>query len=241
MIDALAGLGPLALLGIALAGYLAGSISFARVLGRGVDFAGTEMVVDGGEAAADDAVRLTGASPGMLRAHRGSGRGGLAAILDVTKALVAVLVVDRLLGPEAAAIAGLGTVVGHVAPVWHHFRGGFGVSPIVGSLLVLDPAALGIALVVGGVLGVLAGSPWLATAAWPVLLVGVAGALRPAPTLVLAAGAGLLYGVRMWPSAVVAWRAHRGDGRPWRVRVREIGRPYPYLRPVEGPTAGPVG
>lgn len=240
MIAALGELGIVGVLGVVLAGYLTGSVAFSRILGRGVDFAGTEMIVDGGASAAGRAVALGGASPGMLRAHRGSGRGGLAALLDVGKALVVVLVVQRLLGPEAAALAGLGSVVGHVAPVWHGFRGGFGVSPIVGSLLVLDPAALGLALLVGGVLGVIVGNPWLATAAWPVLLVGLAAALRPAPTLLLAAGAGALYALRMRPSAVAAWHAYRADDRAWRVRVREIGRPYPHVRPID-PAKGRPG
>ena len=72
----------------------------------------------------------------MLR----TGRKSLAAatlIGDMLKGTAAVLVMDRLDGSDAALVAGLGAVIGHVFPVWLRFKGGKGVATYVGVLIAI--------------------------------------------------------------------------------------------------------
>jgi acyl phosphate:glycerol-3-phosphate acyltransferase len=123
-----------------LVGYGLGSIPFGLLLTR---FAGTEDLrsIGSGNIGATNVLR--------------TGRKGLAAatlLLDALKGTAAVLI-GKYIGPEAAAIAGLGAFLGHCYPVWLKFNGGKGVATFLGILLGLLPiAALTFAIV------------WLATA-----------------------------------------------------------------------------
>ena len=68
-------------------------------------------------------------------------------LLDAAKGAVAVLIAGRW-GPDAAALAALGAVLGHLFPVWLGFRGGKGVATYLGILLGLFwPAALAFAAI----------------------------------------------------------------------------------------------
>ena len=63
-------------------------------------------------------------------------------LLDAAKGAVAVLIAGRW-GPDAAALAALGAVLGHLFPVWLGFRGGKGVATLLGVTLALSwPAGL---------------------------------------------------------------------------------------------------
>jgi glycerol-3-phosphate acyltransferase PlsY len=69
-----------------------------------------------------------------------TGHKGLAALtllLDFGKGLGAVLL-GRMLGPDMAIFCGFGVVLGHMFPVWLHFKGGKGVATAGGVLLGLD-------------------------------------------------------------------------------------------------------
>ena len=44
---------------------------------------------------------------------------------------------DRLDGTDAALVAGLGAVIGHVFPVWLRFKGGKGVATYIGALIAI--------------------------------------------------------------------------------------------------------
>ena len=68
----------------------------------------------------------------------------LTLILDCLKATAAVLVAQRLLGPETGAAAGAGALIGHMYPVWLGFRGGKGVATFLGVLIPLLPIAAGV-------------------------------------------------------------------------------------------------
>jgi glycerol-3-phosphate acyltransferase PlsY len=100
-------------------------------------------------------VRAQGSgATGATNAARILGRKGfiLVMVLDAIKGAIAALVA-RLVGLDhgwefAAAAA---VVAGHVWPVQLAFRGGRGLSPLLGAWLVLAPLAIGICLLVAGV------------------------------------------------------------------------------------------
>ncbi|HTU54130.1 MAG TPA: glycerol-3-phosphate 1-O-acyltransferase PlsY [Acetobacteraceae bacterium] len=112
--------------GLALAlivGYLIGSVPFGLLITRAAGLGDIRAIGSG--------------SIGTTNVLR-TGRKELAAatlLLDAAKGAVPVLLAARLLGPLPALTAGLGAIVGHVAPVWLRFRGGKGVATGFGVLL----------------------------------------------------------------------------------------------------------
>lgn len=137
---------------VVVAGYLVGSISFARVLARlflgDQEMHGTSLSVGGEEAFTSSNVSAT--TLRMIAPRLGP----WAAVLDIAKAAVPVLVL-RLWFPEEpyALLWAAAVTIGHVFPVYHRFQGGRGTSVILGSVLVLDPLAFPVTLVVGYVIG----------------------------------------------------------------------------------------
>lgn len=127
----------------AVAGYLAGSVSFSQIVGErtapGQDLSVTTIDVR----ETGTTVEFRGITPTSVKEHAG-GRAMMASIgLEAVKAAVPTLVMRLVLpGPRAAAAAATSAVVGHVFPAWNGFRGGYGMSPMIGGLAVLDPAGL---------------------------------------------------------------------------------------------------
>src|SRR5271155_3372248 len=119
----------------AILGYLLGSIPFGLVL--------TRLAGQG------DIRRMGSGNIGATNVLR-TGSKGLAALtllFDVGKGLAAAAIAERW-GAQAALVAGLCVVLGHIFPVWLGFRGGKGVATALGVLIGLAwPAALGAALV----------------------------------------------------------------------------------------------
>jgi glycerol-3-phosphate acyltransferase PlsY len=120
-----------------LAAYGIGSMPFAWLLARRFGAADLRRVGSGNVGAAN-VFRASGATAGVL-----------VAILDVAKGAASVVLADRLgASPGTAAAAGMAAIVGHIYPVWLHFRGGKGVATACGVFAVLTPAAMGPALAV---------------------------------------------------------------------------------------------
>src|SRR3954454_13006453 len=116
---------PMLLAGLAL-GYLLGSIPFGLILTRMAGL-GDVRAIGSGNIGATNVLR--------------TGRKGLAAatlLLDALKGTAAVLLAERLLGPEPALADALGAFLGHTFPVWLGFRGGKGVATYIGVLFALD-------------------------------------------------------------------------------------------------------
>jgi acyl phosphate:glycerol-3-phosphate acyltransferase len=122
-----------------LVSYLLGSIPFGYLIVSAKTGGDIRQTGSGG----------TGATNVSRRA--GKGAGVLTLILDATKGSVAVILAIRLMnfanqpGDSAAwwvGAAGIAAIVGHVFPVWLHFRGGKGVATGVGVFLVLAPLAV---------------------------------------------------------------------------------------------------
>jgi glycerol-3-phosphate acyltransferase PlsY len=112
-------------------GYLLGSIPFGLVLTR---LAGTQDLrsIGSGNIGATNVLR--------------TGRKGLAAatlIGDALKGTLAVIIAGFYGGPNAAMLAALGALLGHLFPVWLKFKGGKGVAVYIGVLIGLFwPAAI---------------------------------------------------------------------------------------------------
>jgi glycerol-3-phosphate acyltransferase PlsY len=141
-------------------GYLLGSIPFGLIITR---LAGTGDIraIGSGNIGATNVLR--------------TGRKDLAAatlVGDALKGAAAVLIAGRFGDDDAALAAGLGAFLGHLFPVWLHFRGGKGVATFIGVLIAFAwPIALGF------------GAVWLAVAAvtrYSSLAALVASATTPA-------------------------------------------------------------
>lgn len=229
---------PTLLAGALIAGYLAGSVPFAAVIGRivapGRDL--RAVSVRFGEGGGE--VRSGGISATNARLVLGARWGFLAGTLDIAKAALVTAAFTALApGTEAGVVAGAAAVVGHVFPVWLRFRGGYGVSPILGTFLVFDPVALVAALLLAGIVGTVIADRLVAYDAWLFVLVPVL-TLRDAP---VAAAAALAVGLLYWWAMRAEVREHlariRAGGRPWRVRFAEIAAGYTGSR-VDDPERG---
>jgi glycerol-3-phosphate acyltransferase PlsY len=123
----------------AITGYLLGSISFARIIsalaepGRRIErleipLADSDLTFE------SDAVSAT-----SVWQQLGARFGCLTSILDMLKAAIPTLAF-RLIYPDASHYlfaAGM-AVVGHIWPLYYRFKGGRGMSPILGGMLVID-------------------------------------------------------------------------------------------------------
>ena len=120
------------LLGLGLViGYLLGSIPFGLIFTR-ISGAGDIREVGSGGTGATNVLR--------------TGKYGAAAatlICDAAKGVAAVLIAWHFWGHDAAAVAAIGAILGHLFPVWLGFKGGKGVATSLGVLLALYwPVAL---------------------------------------------------------------------------------------------------
>ena len=106
--------------------YLIGSIPFGLLLAR-LTGKGDLRKVGSGNIGATNALRAGGKklAAGTL-------------ILDMTKGFVAVFAAYVCFGPDIAFFTSIAVVLGHLFPVWLHFRGGKGVATTMGVLLGLS-------------------------------------------------------------------------------------------------------
>ena len=98
---------------------------------------------------------LGSGNAGARNAGRVLGRGGFAIslLIDAGKGALATWIALRLTPqPLATLLAMLGVVVGHVWPAQLRFRGGKGAATALGIMVVYDPAATGVLLLIGAVI-----------------------------------------------------------------------------------------
>jgi len=113
-----------------LGAYMLGSIPFAQMIARtqGVDL----RKVGSGNVGA-----------GNLTSQVGRGWGALAALLDFAKGFVPVYIARKAgLGPGAAGLVGVASVVGHNWSIWMKGRSGRGLATSAGLLMALSPALI---------------------------------------------------------------------------------------------------
>ena len=116
----------LPLLGLtALLAYLLGSVPFGILITRAMGLGDLRAIGSGN----------IGATNVLRTGNRGAAAATL--VLDAAKGAVAVLVASAVLGMDAAQLAGLCALLGHIYPVWLGFRGGKGVATFLGILLAL--------------------------------------------------------------------------------------------------------
>jgi glycerol-3-phosphate acyltransferase PlsY len=204
-------------------GYLAGSISFSRIVAArvapGEDVSTTEVVMD----AEGDTFVVDRVTPAGVGAHLGNRWGGVATLLEIAKAAAPVLLVRRLAPgvPRAATATAAAAVVGHVFPVFHGFRGGFGQSPIIGGTLVLDPRGLAVSTVAGSVAGLASADALVLIDGWPLALIPWT-ACRRRDLLPYAVVVNAVYWWATWPEVRAHIEHRRRTHKDRRGRLDEI-------------------
>jgi glycerol-3-phosphate acyltransferase PlsY len=191
-----------AVLGVAAgAGYLAGSVSFSRLIGAwrapGEDLTATEFQWE----EKNRTVTLRGITPMVITEHLGARWGVLAVALEAAKAAVPTAIARAAApGTHAAEAAAWAAVAGHAFPLGRGSEeAGFGESPMLGGFLVLDP--LGFAVTTGlssAVIGATGNRRLIM--AWPATIVAWAALRRDRGLLLYAVGANVV----MWSRLVRA-------------------------------------
>jgi glycerol-3-phosphate acyltransferase PlsY len=152
----------------ALIGYLAGSISFARIVTRlaapQADLSQLRIQVEGSDESVDVGIMGANAASMVL----GPKLGLLVALLDMAKVAVPMLVFRWIFPLQpyhlVVAIAGL---VGHNWPVYYRFKGGRGFAVILASFLVVDWVGTLIVILGGLAFGMLIlGNTMIAYISW---------------------------------------------------------------------------
>ncbi len=111
---------------VAVAAYLLGSVPFGIVITRVLGLGDLRQIGSGN----------IGATNVLRTGHKGAALATL--LLDAGKGGVAVALARMVGGADAAVLAALASLMGHLFPVWLGFAGGKGVATYLGTLLVLD-------------------------------------------------------------------------------------------------------
>ena len=138
----------------AIVGYLLGSLSFARIIGRivapGVDLTHTTIIVPN----TGERFEIEGV-PASALTGRASWPWRLAVVLlDMAKAGIPTFAFHALF-PASPAYAAVfaAAVLGHNWPIYYRFVGGYGISSIIGAVVAFDPLALLVTIPIGVVVG----------------------------------------------------------------------------------------
>ncbi len=179
-----------ALIAVALAAYLLGSVPFGLVITRAMGLGDLRAVGSGN----------IGATNVLRTGHRGAALATL--LLDAGKGGIAVLIARLAVAEDAAQLAALAAFLGHLFPVWLRFQGGKGVATWLGTLIVLAWPA-----------GLLACATWVAVAAISrisSLSALVAAASAPLWLALTGQAQSVALGVVL---AVMVWERHRDNIR----------------------------
>ena len=114
---------------IAIASYLIGAIPYGLIIGfisRGVDI----RKHGSGSTGATNVLRTIGLPLAII-----------VGILDVSKAIIAILIASLFTGgdPLIKAIAAMFVIIGHIWPIYAKFRGGKGILTGIVGLIILSP------------------------------------------------------------------------------------------------------
>lgn len=138
---------------LTVGGYLIGSLSFARIVGRRIgagDLERIPMELPGGAE-----IEYRGVTATSIAVRSGPTWGIVTGLLDAGKAFVPTLAARRAWPDEPYhVVVATAVLVGHNYPAYHHFRGGKGQTPFYGSVLAIDPLAIPVANAAGALVGV---------------------------------------------------------------------------------------
>jgi glycerol-3-phosphate acyltransferase PlsY len=155
-----------------IVGYLFGSLSFARIIAHWFAPGADITMIRKPIANTDIIFESDSVSASVMRTNVGTRYGCLTAILDMLKVALPTLAF-KIWQPETPyfLIVVVGGLVGHDWPLYHHFKGGRGESPIVGGVLVIDWLGLVIPNLAGILIGWLAGDILVLRWSWLILLI----------------------------------------------------------------------
>lgn len=129
---------------VVIISYLCGNISFARIISRKKN---------------QDITKLGSGNPGMTNTLRNFGFkfGLLNLILDMLKAFAPALITYYVFNESRVMlyIAGISAMCGHIYPVFYKFKGGKGISSMMGIFLASNPIATLIVLLIGAIVWVI--------------------------------------------------------------------------------------
>ena len=162
------------LVGIAaiIIGYLAGSVSFSRIVtslvSPGLDLVDTLVPVEGTE----EEIPMNAVSATSVRFKLGPRYGCLSSFLDMVKVAIPVAAFKYLFpGTQIEYLAATAGLIGHNWPIYYKFQGGYGHSAIYGALFVLDWTALPVTFLGTGLLYMLVKQVHFAAAGGVLLLI----------------------------------------------------------------------
>jgi glycerol-3-phosphate acyltransferase PlsY len=157
----------------AVVGYLSGSVSYARLVARLAEpdrkIGKIRVSVPG---RADTYVESDSVSATTVRLQYGSKYGGLVSLLDMLKAAIPMLAF-KLWQPDQPyyLVASVMAVVGHNWPIFFRFKGGRGLSCIIGSFFILSWLGTIVTNVVGFLVGYRSRNMLVVTGAGIVLMI----------------------------------------------------------------------
>jgi glycerol-3-phosphate acyltransferase PlsY len=208
-----------------LVGYLLGSISFTRILGRwfapGEDLSQTEIKMSEDR----PSFQMRSVSATSLAFRKGPKAGCLVSILDMLKAALPVLAL-RLYAPGVGYewLCAAAAVVGHNFPIYYNFKGGRGMSPLYGGLFVLDWLAIPGTTLGGMVLGLVLGDVFLMwLGAIPLLLIWMILRFGTPLPIIYA----LIVNIAAWAAIAPELRIHlenRRQGKVEKINLRNYFR-----------------
>ena len=153
-------------------GYLAGSISFARIIFRLFSPSGKVVKIERKIPDTDITLESDAVTATTVNLAMGSRLGCLTSILDMLKvALPTWLFLNYFSEQHSFLFVAMFGMIGHVYPIYHRFKGGRGQSPLLGALFVLNWFGVLIANGAAVILGYLTGSVLVMRWGWMLLLI----------------------------------------------------------------------
>ncbi|MGD1993994.1 MAG: glycerol-3-phosphate acyltransferase [Anaerolineae bacterium] len=123
----------------AIAGYLIGSISFARLV-SGIaapqeDITRTEIDVE----ESNEKLHMKAVSATTVSIHLGPRLGFLTVVMDMLKITIPTLIAKHLYPEtESFLITATAGMIGHIWPIYYRFQGGRGLSAVYGGMFAID-------------------------------------------------------------------------------------------------------
>jgi glycerol-3-phosphate acyltransferase PlsY len=155
------------LLIVVIIAYLIGSISFARMVTKLVSPTADldqarNHISDTGEAGTVSGIGASTASMVLGKKY-----GGIVALLDMLKAFIPIIIL-RIAFPDQPYYLtfSIFVIIGHNYPIYYRFKGGRGLSPMLGSLLAIDPLGMIVAMVTGTLLAIFINQPPASLILW---------------------------------------------------------------------------